>query len=111
MRGRTKALYQHRIHLALASSVGVAGLTADQIFASQKDELRRKIRRLLEHECPLDFDVKAIARLMHNIACTAAYFDDDAVGLCAGGLELRLRAANDAGEIRRLCSQMLTLLD
>lgn len=104
-------MYKHRINLALASSVGIAGLTAEQIYTSQKDELRRKFGRLIEHDCPLDFDVKAIARMMHNIACTAEYFGDGAVGSCTDGLEIRLRAANDAGEIRYLCTQMLTLLD
>lgn len=68
------------------------------------------VRRIIDTSVPLDFDIQATARLMHNLAGTAAYFGDDHIGECAGRLEFPLRAAAGPDDVKLLCRTMLSVL-
>lgn len=104
-------LYPGEINPKTASPISVTGLTVDEIYAGQKHELVVAIQRALTAAFPLDFDVQAIARLMHNLAGTSSYFGEAHIGERAMDLEPRLRAANNAEAIKALCAQMLAVLD
>lgn len=103
-------LYPGEINPEAASPIAVTGLTVEEIYAGQKHELIVAIERALSSAFPLDFDVQAIARLMHNLAGTSSYFGEPQIGERAMQLEHPLRAANSAEAIKSLCSQMLAVL-
>lgn len=99
------------IQVDTATPITVSGMTVNEIYKGQKDELVTAIRRALEAAIPLDFDVQTIARLMHNLAGTSSYFDEAQIGDCAMRLEHPLRSANSTEAIKAICTQMLTVLD
>lgn len=104
-------MYHDRSKPVQASSISITGLTVEEIYRGQKEELSLALRRVLETAFPLDFDIQSISRLMHNLAGTAAYFNEDRIGHFAARLEHPLRSANNTADIQNLCGQMLAVLD
>lgn len=93
-----------------AACPDVGGRTARQAYDEQKGALRELLRRLADTN-QLDAGAsEAAACLLHNLAGTAAYFGERALGDGSAELELRVRHADDCATLHRACDHMLTLL-
>ncbi len=89
--------------------LGGAGI-ARALYDGQKTDLALVLGRL--RAAPLvPADRAAAAALLHNIAGTAAYFHDDALGGMASALEQPLRDAPGGSAVSACCDALLRLIE
>ncbi len=89
---------------------GSSGQTARQLYASQKAELAALLDRMSHAIAPSPEDLDASSALLHNLAGTAVYFDEDQLGAAAAELELPTRFAIDHGALAAIAEHLLPLL-
>ena len=105
---RADGQYEGRAAVKLLKR-GMDSAAVLQRFAQERQALARlshpHIARLLDAGAS-----EAAACLLHNLAGTAAYFGERALGDVSAELELRVRHADDCATLHRACDHMLTLL-
>ena len=82
---------------------------ARQMYRAQKGELRDLAERsmLAPVDAATNDELQQIANMLHNIAGTAAHFDERDFGLFAARLEQPVRSAFAAQLLRLLCAEIL----
>lgn len=85
---------------------------ARRMFRAQKDELRDMAEQVMRATVGADTNDQSrdIANMLHNIAGTAAHFDEPDLGLIASRLEQPVRTAFAAELLRPLCAEILARL-